>query len=306
MAGHLKGALPKTAAERLALIDRLAEVQRSRRLLADEEAWLQSALGYAWRGERTAFAEVLDAALWLGKIRSAGVFAKAADLPRAMAAVIDPATTALGLNDRLHEAETRMTAPLKLLGFDPAQIGLGAVRQANMADMQRGLMRMRDEILRHSEWTQLKRAMLALTNAGAECIVQAVSAELLEPARASAEFAYACAEARWTAARKSRPKLDDIAAHDRHAIVDRFRGLERDRLKDAQTLILAKHYAQVPKGHAGEMAVIRGEIARKKGHKPIRWVNCCMQLVRLGQGGLIFGRNARVADQRHQNHPSAI
>ena len=29
---------------------------------------------------------------------------------------------------------------------------------------------------------------------------------------------------------------------------------------------------------------------------------CCTQLVRLGQGGLILGRNARVANQRHQTH----
>jgi hypothetical protein len=51
-----------------------------------------------------------------------------------------------------------------------------------------------------------------------------------------------------------------------------FQAKERSRLSDAQALILARHFAQIPKGSMGEMGVIRGEIGRKSRHKPIRWV----------------------------------
>ena len=46
----------------------------------------------------------------------------------------------------------------------------------------------------------------------------------------------------------------------------------RDRIETAKTLILSRHFDQMPRGTMGEMGVIRGEIGRKRGHKPIRWV----------------------------------
>jgi hypothetical protein len=94
----------------------------------------------------------------------------------------------------------------------------------------------------------------------------------VEPERAEQEFAYACAEARWNAARTARPELNTLPQLDRHDLVTLFRDLEKDRIEAAKSLILSNHFAQMPRGTVGEMGVIRGEIGRKKGHKPIRWV----------------------------------
>ncbi len=48
--------------------------------------------------------------------------------------------------------------------------------------------------------------------------------------------------------------------------------LERDRIKETQGQVRLRHGERIPRGTAGEMGVIRGEIGRRKGHKPIRWL----------------------------------
>ena len=95
----------------------------------------------------------------------------------------------------------------------------------------------------------------------------------LPPANARIEFSYACEEARWRYAVSCRPELSrELRLLDRHGLVTTFRELEAHRLIDVPKLIRRRHLRQVPRGSWGEMGIIRGEIARKRGHKPIRWV----------------------------------
>ena len=92
----------------------------------------------------------------------------------------------------------------------------------------------------------------------------------LAAADAVGEFAYAAAEARWELATQSAPDLASLADLDRHQLVSAFDALESEHIENVQDLIRSRHLAQLPLGAAGEMAVIRGEIARKRRHMPIR------------------------------------
>jgi hypothetical protein len=87
----LRGDLPRRASERLALTDKLLDVQRKRDLLADDEAWLQGVLGDHWRGERTDFEHAQTVAHWLGEVRAGGVVQTPEVLSRALDAFEDPA-----------------------------------------------------------------------------------------------------------------------------------------------------------------------------------------------------------------------
>lgn len=273
LASLLKAPLPKAPSMRLALVDKLADVHHKRRSLADEEGWLQTVLGEAWRGERTRFDEAQTAAAWLTVVRHAGVFTSPAALSAAMSAVPDPAAQASALARDRQEAETRLGVPIARLGLDLAQAGLGeTLASVHLPQIVFRLEQMRGSPARYADWTALSLCIGTLVKGGAEAIVDAVAEGRLDAAQAQTEFTYACAEARWRLARKVRPDLNELATLNRHDLVEVFRGLERDRLKDAQSLVLARHFEQMPKGHMGEMAVIRGEIARKRGHKSIRWV----------------------------------
>jgi hypothetical protein len=273
LASLLTGTLPKSPADRLALVDGLAHVQTLRARLAEEEGWLQSALGPEWRGERTPFAEVQVAARWLGGVRRAGAFADAAQLVTALGALPDPEGEAAALTARVSACRERIAAAVSRLQLDLPQAGLGAgIDTSPLRDLRAAFARMAADTSRYGDWAGLARSSAAAGAAGAGRIVRAVSDNRLDPARAEQEFAYACAEARWTAARTARPDLNRLPQLDRHDLVTLFRDLEKDRIEAAKSLILSNHFAQMPRGTVGEMGVIRGEIGRKKGHRPIRWV----------------------------------
>jgi hypothetical protein len=273
LASLLTGALPKPPADRLALLNKLADVQARRARLAEEEPWLQATLGPEWRGERTPFAEVQATALWLAVQRRAGVFTSAAQLVASLGALPDPGKMATSLAARISTCRDRIAAPIARLRLDLPQAGLGEdIDTAPLSELRGAFAQMAADPSRYGDWAGLARSIAAVMGAGAGSIVDAVSEGRVEPDRAEQEFAYACAEARWNAARTARPELNTLPRLDRHDLVTLFRDLEKDRIETTKTLILSNHFAQMPRGTVGEMGVIRGEIGRKKGHKPIRWV----------------------------------
>ncbi len=272
VAGLLSGPLPKTAGERLALVDQLAGVQTRRRSLADEEAWLSAALGEHWRGERTNFAGIMTVSKWLAQAKAAG-FSDAAQILSALNATQTPSDTAHRLKALVDETKGKVGKPILRLDLDLEHVELASdIPHASMADLTSIFDEMRAESWSYASWAALARAMQALVAAGAGEIIDAVADDRVKPAAAADELRYACAEARWNAARAARPELAGLAGLDRHELVRLFQHKERTRLNETQGLILARHFAQIPRGSMGEMGVIRGEIGRKSRHKPIRWV----------------------------------
>lgn len=340
LATLLAAPLPGAAAERLALADRLLEVQARRRRLTEEEPALQAVLGPEWRGERTPFAALLRTARWLAGVRRTIAFSSPAQLLGALAALPDPAGTAAALRQRAAGCRERVHAPLARLRLDLAAAGIAAggigegggagdgaggrdvragaggpdaaaglegahsaadlggadaaagvgathaaagvggpdagggaaLDRAALAELRAACAQMAAAPAAYADWADLARSIAAADRAGAGAIVHALRVGRLEAARATEEFRYACAEARWNAARRARPELDALPALDRHALVGLFRTLEKERLEATRKLVLSRHFEQMPRGTVGEMGVIRGEIGRKRGHKPVRWV----------------------------------
>jgi len=273
LAGLLSIPLPKAPAERLKLIDELAEVQLRRKRLADEEAWLQSCLGGEWRGERTPFAGLLSISRWLAGIRKSGAFSEPGHVHAAFGAFPDPLGAASKLMMDIEACRAKVEVPVSRLNLDLRDAGLGeSIDTSSLPDLDARLSQMAAAIGRYGTWTALKRRSDEVVNYRAGSIVEAVEAGRLPPEIADQEFSYACAEACWNAARAANPELNNLAQLDRHELVSVFRKLEKDRIEAAKTLILSRHFEQMPRGTMGEMGVIRGEIGRKRGHKPIRWV----------------------------------
>ncbi|WP_050526531.1 DUF3320 domain-containing protein [Pseudorhodobacter aquimaris] len=272
LAGLLSGPLPKLAGDRLALVDELLEVQTHRQSLADEEAWLQAALGENWRGERTEFAGTMVVSTWLAKAKAAG-FTSAADVMTALGKTDAPGQAAQAVAALASDAQQKAETPIARLKLDLEQADLGPdMADSDMADLAAAFELMRADSGRYADWAALARATAQAVENGAGGVIDAVADGRTEPALAMDEFFYACAEARWNAARVAKPELEQLAGMDRHDLVRMFQAKERSRLNDAQALILARHFTQIPRGSMGEMGVIRGEIGRKSRHKPIRWV----------------------------------
>lgn len=273
LASLLSRPLPKPPAERLALLDELAEVQNLRKRLSEEEGWLQSSLGAEWRGERTPFASLLAVSAWLAQVNRSEAFSEAGQITQALAALPDPRGVAQELEKRVLACRTTLEAPIARLQLDLAAARIGdSLENAPLSELAAALAQMAADTGRYGDWATLKRSIVTAGENGAGTIVNAIAEGRVEPGHALPEFSYACAEARWNAARAARPDLNALPQLDRHDLVQIFRKLEKDRIETAKTLILSRHFDQMPRGTMGEMGIVRGEIGRKRGHKPIRWV----------------------------------
>lgn len=273
LATLLSGALPKEPAVRLALVDQLGKVQKLRKRLAEEESWLKSALAEAWRGERTPFGQLREQAGWLLHVKSSGAFHSADQLVMALSAFPDPSEAAAEIATLTKVGREKAFIPINRLSFDLSQAGFEKdIDVSSLREIHLAFAQMRNNPAHYAEWAALARAIADAQANGAGEIVDAVMGGRLVPPDAQAEFSYACAEANWNAAREVRPELNRLPTLDRHDLVSVFRDLEKDRIETAKNLILSRHFEQMPKGTMGEMGIIRSEIGRKRGHKPIRWV----------------------------------
>lgn len=269
----LAGPAPKPAAERLALLDELLRIQLLRQRLADDEVWLKSRLDTEWRGERTPFARLLVSVQWLSTLRSNGVFVSAEQVPSALESLSDPAARATTVERLITGCLANAAAALARLKLDIQAADIGPnLESAPLAEMASAFKQMAVSLDGYSDWVDYQRSTLQLQHCGAAAIVTAVAEGKIEPQHAQREFMYACAEARWNAARQAEPALSELSHLDRHELVRVFGNLEKERIETAKTLVLSRHFEQMPKGTMGEMGIIRGEIGRKRGHKPIRWV----------------------------------
>jgi hypothetical protein len=255
--------LPRTPSERLALVDTLVGVQHRRRTLADEEEWLKTVLGPAWRGERTPFAAIVSQAEWLNHIANIERIADADSIERLCIATEREAELSEAI-DNVNGILKPLVEQLAIQWPEGEQVSLDKLAQ-RVAAMTAGLDRF-------SEWARLSYLAGELESNGLGSLVSMLDAGDLEPEKALDEFLYATAEARWEAARAALPGLNDLAYLDRHELVEAFRGLEQARLVETRRLVRAKHLAQLPTGAAGQMGFLRGEMAKKRRHRPIRQI----------------------------------
>jgi hypothetical protein len=108
----------------------------------------------------------------------------------------------------------------------------------------------------------------AAADAALAPLADALGSGRLAPAQAVAAFDRAVAQAVWKAACRKNPELAtfDPAAHARTA--EEFRALDTARLELARAEAAHAHAARQPDGP--QLAIVRGEIAKRRGHMPIR------------------------------------
>lgn len=268
LAGLLRGVLPKAANGRLALIDQLGDVQAMRRAWGDDEAFVADALGDFWRGERTDFARAATVARWARHALAAPL---AVSPQRLVALGCDPACDGMlgAVTAAAASARDAVAEMIGKLALDTQRFGAGPLDcdLASVADILSTMARATD---RYAEWAALCAARKQLDAAGLAALAARVAEGALNASSAIVELKFARAEKLWEAALATNAALKDVARLDRHALVEEFSKLERNRLKENVTAILASHLAQLPQGAQGEMKIIRGEIGKRRAHMALR------------------------------------
>lgn len=270
LAGLLRGALPKPADERVELVDRLGAVAAMRTAWDDDRDYCARVLGDAWRGEKTDFERLLTVADWCSRLRTASMkpsedrMLDLASRPDSIAAMRS------ALRETAPAAATAVQDVVRLLDLDPALFGGEGVEEGDLGEIAARFGAMAASTDRYAAWAQLARLHGMIVDAGIADLADRMRDGDLTGSSAGIELRFARAERLWNIALDASPALRNMAMVKRHDLVGTFAGLERARLVENVTTILAEHLAQVPQGAQGEMRVIRGEIGKKRGHLAIR------------------------------------
>ncbi len=266
---YLKAEIPNNPEERLKLLDCVLEGKQKAKAFADEEAYMQSRMGELWRGEKTPFDEIESVRYWLqssteelyqfsaerlGKLFDQGV-AKTFDAQEFDSRKIDLIKTFAKVQDRLVVTD-----------FEGDNL-----KSLSLIELKARVSQMIEHSSAYSLWTRIQFARNSVLEfSGLADLLSLVEGGSIELSLARSELSYALAEARWNYARETKPELNSLARRDRHALVSTFQKLERNRVLEVQAALRDAHLSRMPKGSAGEMGIIRGEIAKKRKHLPIR------------------------------------
>jgi REase_MTES_1575/AAA domain len=270
LASWLTGPVPKSAAERVSLVDRLIDLKAKRTGFENLSSKAQTLFGPLWQGEATDLPSLRLVIAWLRRVREEGF---GFDLTPALARLEKPVLQAYltRLTDDEMTAGAALKSVISRLDLDStAAFGPSSINDVGLTDIAVRLDGWASRVGRYSEWSKLAAADRTLRSYGLSVLADRIAAGALAPAGAVEEVRHARAEFLWKFARERNPMLSQLRDKDRTELVETFRQLETDRRQLAAGLIRARHWAQIPRGAVGDMGVIRGEIARKRGHMPIR------------------------------------
>lgn len=270
LAGLMRGPLPKPAAERVELVDQLVSIAAMKASWEEDRDYCGRILGDAWRGEKTDFGRLHSIAEWCTRVNGAEMKPS----PDRMLELASRHDAVASMRKVLRETEPAARAALqdvvRLLNLDPAVFGDAGFDGADAESIAVRFGRMAESTDRYASWAQLARLHSTLESAGVSTLAERMRAGELPGPAATIELQFARAERLWKVALERAPALRDIAMIKRHDLVGTFANLEKQRLTENVTGILAGHLAQVPQGAQGEMKVIRGEIGKKTRHLAIR------------------------------------
>lgn len=270
LAGMLRSDLPKKARDRLALVDTLIGIDKQKNLWKAEESYCAQCMGDHWRGDLTDFAKLLSVMDWCEKVRPAALSSP----PSALVALGRKPELVQDLRQKLGrlepEADEAVREIFEVLRFTPSVLGHDDPVHHPLSDVADWIARLAVSMERYTGWTALQKAYGDLLNAGLQDVAKGVETGALRADEAATQLQFARAEQLWNVVRESSPELRDIGEVDRHQLVAEFAALERTRLKENVTSIIAGHLAQVPQGAMGEMKIIRGELGKKRGHIALR------------------------------------
>ncbi|WP_372422164.1 DUF3320 domain-containing protein [Salinarimonas chemoclinalis] len=273
LATWITGDVPREPGKRLALVDRLIALRQ--RLAALEEIGTQAreTLGPLWAGRRTDVASLKAVVAW--RRGPAAVFGAnlAARWPqlRGFAGDARLVEWSRQVGTLARESTQALGTILDTLGLDlPRAFDVARLEAIPLAGLVERLAAWRDGTARFPEWRALAQAEAALADAGAGDLARRLAEGRLLPGAALEELRHARAEALWKRALAERPGLAGLEGLRRGDLVAEFARLEHARRGEVAALIRARHAAAMPRGGSGEMAVIRGEIAKKRGHMALR------------------------------------
>ncbi|WP_223495536.1 DUF3320 domain-containing protein [Stenotrophomonas indicatrix] len=262
----LNDAKALTASLALERIDALTSTQAALAALAQIDPQGEAAFGDLWLGAASDAAALQEACLWMTTNTDLRVLASRTADPQQK---LEQATNQLEEAERLGIKLSELFTALRFAGNeevapDPAEVSVNAAMvqlKAWEADPE-GL----------PQWVAYIAQANVAERRGLKNFVDALATGSLAPDEARGTFDLAYYEAVLSAMVARDPELATFDGKKQTEIVESFCELDRSRIDLARRQVSRSHRERIPSksGAAGPVAVILGEMAKKRSHLPIR------------------------------------
>jgi very-short-patch-repair endonuclease len=267
---YLTAPLPRAQAARIALVDSMLEAQAA--ATAFQAARPDgAAFGRTWQDEKSDWDQLDSILAW--RARHAALPPQAWTSLASVPDLTTIETARTGLTGALRDIEARFAELAKELDLDLRR----AFGETNPKTVALGSLSMRlaawlDDLEGLSRFATFASRTRMLADFGLGSLVDAVHDGVLDPKTLAPAFIRAYAEVLRVVLFSAWPELRSFDGEQHNNLVSLFRQLDKARIGLAQEQIVATHANDRPRGAAGigPLGVVNAEIARKRGHLPIR------------------------------------
>lgn len=275
LAGILTGAPPSSLADRVAILDSLIAAQQATRLLS-QDVWQKlgaEAFGKLWAGTSTNWAAVTAVADWEAQTCAANL---GVDFRKILAGLDDVTALPQFVQSIVADLKPLMEELKELLQFvkldAAAAFGETDLRKLSLVELSQRLTQWSEHPELLSSWVNYYCRAARLSRDGFKSIIQRLHQGAVTPVNAvgSAELAHYEVLIRETW--RQRPTLASFDGQAHEKILAAFRELDRQRIEMARREVAQAHYQRIPRHNstAGALGVVKTEIEKKRGHRPIR------------------------------------
>jgi very-short-patch-repair endonuclease len=267
---YLKVDLPKSAADRISLIDRVVGAQGSRAAF-DESRGLAPAFGRLWVDQNTDWSALKAVVDWRQQNDSlpAEYWSNLSDFVD-LDAINEVGATLSRAREEIRKNLSKLVGIL-VLDIERA-FGVSDIAGLPLADLQARLSLWKSELESVTRFIAIASRGRELAALGVPSIVNAIHDGMLTFRALTPTFDRAYSEVLRGQLFQSWPELRGFDGDRQNRLVSNFRDFDRARIELAKEQIAANHAAQRPKGNSGigPLGVLNAELAKRRGHLPIR------------------------------------
>ena len=267
---YVLGSLPRSQAERLEVVDQAISAQSARaKFRANDDAG--KAFGSAWKGERSDWDQLAHIAKW--RTAHPDVAPVVWDRLAGVGDIESIHRAGRQLSDAMPALRETLLGLVVSLDLDlPRAVGAGDLEQCMLATIAARLESWRRDPEGLSNYTVFASRARVLAQAGGGSLVDGLLDGKLDHASFVPAFDRAYADVLRVGLFEAWPELRSFDGQAHNNAIRQFRHLDRARIGLAQEQIVVAHDAGRPRGAAGlgPLGVLNAEIARKRGHLPMR------------------------------------
>ncbi len=258
--------LPETNGQRVAMLERLAAARFGREALDKADDLGRSAFGNAWSGGSSEWARLTEMAEWVSANADIRLLAsRVGDRPGAADTARRVGTDADAFAARIRELLTFLSADVALL------FGSEDVVEASLADVAARLSLWSENEEQLSKFAAYNGRAEDARKLGVGLVVDRLQDGRIRTSNIVAYFDMAYYEAVLKDQHSKDPELARFDGEVHSRLVGEFASLDLSRLRLSRLEVVRAHHRRIPQvSGIGPVGILRGEMARRRNHMPIR------------------------------------